>query len=70
MYFFVLLVCLQGEPQCVPMVEDPPVYYETKESCQEALEENGKMIADMLSKDGMNGILTGDCIIDDTVAPA
>lgn len=70
MYFFVLLVCLQGEPQCVPMVEDPPVFYETIEECEKSLQENGQMISDMLTKDNMSGVLTGQCMKDETVSPS
>lgn len=70
MYFFVLLVCLQGEPQCVPMVEDPPVYYETIEKCEASLQKNGKMISDMLAKDNMSGVLTGQCMKNDSVSPS
>lgn len=70
MYFFVLLVCLQGEPQCVPMVEDPPVFYETIEECEQSLQKNGKMIADMFTEDNINGILTGQCMKDESVNPS
>lgn len=69
MYFFVIMVCLQGEPQCVPLVEDPPVYYETVKECEASLHEKGMMIAKALDDEKVSGTMAGQCLKDETVTP-
>jgi len=70
MYFFVLLVCLQGEPQCVPLLQDPPVFYESEQECKLHMMNSGQLIAKDLSDDGQVGRISGECFKDETVKPA
>lgn len=70
MYFFVLLVCLQGEPQCVPLVLDPPAFYESEQECRFNMMNFGQLIARDLSDDGQVGRINGECFKDEDVKPA
>jgi hypothetical protein len=70
MYFFVLLVCLQGAPQCVPLVQDPPVFYESEHECKFHMINLGELIAKDLSDDNQVGRINGDCFKDESVKPA
>lgn len=69
MYFIVFLVCIQGQPQCTPLVEDPPVYYETVPECKEAMARRSQDIIEFLKEENLTGVMEGQCFKDDSVKP-
>ena len=69
MYFIVFLVCIQGQPQCTPLVEDPPVYYSTVSECQEAMDRRAQDIVNFFKEEELTGAMEGQCFKDDSVKP-
>ena len=52
MYGFILAICLIAAPdQCVSLVEDPPLYYETVEECEKNMIAKSINLAELVSKD-------------------
>jgi len=71
-YFFILLVCLEGIPECKPIILDPPPHYITAEECKSKLQIAAKFIIKEIEKDneGQSGTVTGQCILNDKISPA
>mgnify|MGYP007134681613 FL=1 len=72
MYFFVLLVCIQGQPQCFPMTEDPPVHYATVEECEKKLTMTAENLLEYFRKEEpeQTGQMSGQCILNEDVSPS
>ena len=62
MYAFILAICLITAPdQCVSLVEDPPLYYETLEECEKNMVAKSTNLAEMVLKDKATE-LYGRCV--------
>jgi hypothetical protein len=62
MYGFILAICLIIAPdQCVTLVEDPPLYYETAEECEKNMVAKSINLAEMVLKDKTTE-LYGRCV--------
>ena len=62
MYAFILAICLITAPdQCVTLVEDPQLYYETLEECEKNMVAKSINLAKMVLKDKTTE-LYGRCV--------
>ena len=70
MYFIVFLLCIQGQPQCTPLVEDPPVYYSTVAECKDGIDRRSKDLLAFLKEEDLTGVMQAQCLKDESVSPA
>lgn len=62
MYAFIIVVCLSAAPdQCIFLVEEPPLYYETVKQCEKNMFNKAEHISVLVSKD-KEIQLGGECI--------
>jgi hypothetical protein len=62
MYAFIIVVCLiAAQDQCISFVEDPPLYYETREGCEKNMVDKTVSLRELVSKNKETELI-GQCV--------